>query len=116
MPRCPTRVGQTYKLLLRRDKVGDDGEASENPEDWGECHSDCPLRAYRDNQVRLGIKRGGCKHHHRDHLELCNLSFLGDQELLGDMRSLAKERPSLAKTYNIGHSVLGQNLQVGLKF
>ena len=28
------------------------------------------------------------------------------------MRSLAKERPLLAKTYNIGHSVLGQNLEV----
>ena len=55
VPRCPTRVGQTFKLLLRRDKVGDDGEASENPEDWGVCHSDCPLRAYRDNQVRVII-------------------------------------------------------------
>ena len=35
--------------------MGDDGEASENPEDWGVCHSDCPLRAYRDNQVRVII-------------------------------------------------------------
>ena len=28
------------------------------------------------------------------------------------MKSLANERPSLAKTYNIGNSVLGQNLEV----
>ena len=31
------------------------------------------------------------------------------------MQSLAKERPSLAKTYTIGNSVLGQNLQVVLE-
>ena len=30
------------------------------------------------------------------------------------MKSLANERPSLAKTYTIGNSVLGQPLQVGL--
>ena len=37
-----------YKL-----QVGKDGEASTDPDDWGECHSDCPLRGYRDNQVKI---------------------------------------------------------------
>ena len=37
-----------YKL-----QVGKDGEASTDPGDWGECHSDCPLRGYRDNQVKI---------------------------------------------------------------
>ena len=37
------------------------------------------------------------------------------QELLADMRSLAEERPALAKTYTIGNSVRGQDLQVFFK-
>ena len=96
MPRCPTRVGQpdyyssnfqTFKLSkfhtrvgqpdyyisnLRREKVGLDGEASENPEDWGECHSDCPLRAYRNNQVNT---KRGC--HNWGLFELSNIKSSG---------------------------------------
>ena len=48
----PIIVPQTFYIYIFN-KVGKGGEASENPEDWGECHSDCPLRAYRDNQVRI---------------------------------------------------------------
>ena len=115
-----------FKPLLRHDKVGEDytthfcnkvdkdGEASENPDDWGECHSDCPMRAYRDNQVWINNNKKRPPSFW-DPLGLCNISFLGDQELVADMKSLAKEKPSLAKTYIIGNSVLGQPLQVVLK-
>ena len=67
VPRCPTKVregGAKVREVVPRcpTKVREDGEASENPEDWGECHSDCPLRAYRDNQViRINIKNTLCK-------------------------------------------------------
>ena len=37
------------------------------------------------------------------------------QELLADLRRLSEENPSLATTYSIGNSVLGQTLQVVLK-
>ena len=37
------------------------------------------------------------------------------QELLADLRRLSEESPSLATTYTIGNSVLGQTLQVVLK-
>ena len=113
MPRCPT-------------KVREDGEASENPEDWGECHSDCPLRAYRDNQViRINKKKTLCKKKTYTILLYTILlypSFFFSlttimhndeaQELLADLRRLSEESPSLATTYTIGNSVLGQTLQV----
>ena len=37
------------------------------------------------------------------------------QELLADLRRLSEESPSLATTYTIGNSVLGQTLQVVLE-
>ena len=37
------------------------------------------------------------------------------QELLADLRRLSEESPSLATTYSIGNSVLGQTLQVVLE-
>ena len=37
------------------------------------------------------------------------------QELLADLRRLSEESPTLATTYTIGNSVLGQTLQVVLK-
>ena len=37
------------------------------------------------------------------------------QELLADFRRLSEENPSLATTYTIGNSVLGQTLQVVLE-
>ena len=37
------------------------------------------------------------------------------QELLADLRRLSEENPSLATTYTIGNSVLGQTLQVVLE-
>ena len=40
-------------IIQYKFQVGKDGEASTDPEDWGECHSDCPLRGYRDNQVKI---------------------------------------------------------------
>ena len=110
VPRCPT-------------KVREDGEASENPEDWGECHSDCPLRAYRDNQViRINIKKTQDNFAKKDlhHIAL-SITFFSSttimhndeaQELLADLRRLSEESPSLATTYTIGNSVLGQTLQV----
>ena len=79
--------------------MGKDGEASENPDDWGECHSDCPMRAYRDNQVRINNKKRLLSS--KPSWTVQYISFLGDQELVADMKSLAKEKPSLAKTYTI---------------
>ena len=43
------------------------------------------------------------------------VDLLPVQELLKDMESLAEERPTLAQSYTIGNSVLGQPLQVLLK-
>ena len=43
------------------------------------------------------------------------VDLLPAQELLQDIKSLAEEKPTLAQTYTIGNSVLGQPLQVSLK-
>ena len=49
--------------------------------DWGVCHTDCPMRQYKDNTV-----------------------------LRSDLSNLSSSFPDLATTFSIGQSVLGQDL------
>ena len=90
MAKCPTQVNNTTLEASKKVKISNNFAKNLvfthiQDSDWGICHTDCPLRQYRNNS-----------------------------QLRAFMVELSSSFPNFATTFSLGKSVLGQEL-IGLR-